>query len=112
MIEILYDSNCYNEALKAINTSRAFTIRVPGWKARVLKKALPLYIKYFYEREHRGEKKKRSEMLRFAPYGMLTPSFWGVVNSAVMAGMIMHYADSNGSVLVHFTFANSANQKS
>jgi hypothetical protein len=48
-------------------------------------------MKYFYEKEKHNKRKKKKEILQFAPFGMLTPSFWGIINKAVINNMEFDY---------------------
>jgi hypothetical protein len=64
------DNNCLDDAFKAIRSNESFAIVFTGWQSKVLNKSIPLYMKYFYE---------------------LTPSFWGIINKAVINNMEFDY---------------------
>ncbi|MEW6584403.1 MAG: hypothetical protein AB1442_02200 [Nitrospirota bacterium] len=104
MVKIYYDDkNILKTAFAAIDADQALSIIVTGWSARILRRTLPMYIKYFYDRELRNEKKKKAEILRFVPLGIFTPTFWGIVNKATMRLMFIKFEEKNHSLVVQFT---------
>ena len=52
----------YKDAMKdgyqAIEEGQPFSLIITGWRVRILKKSLPMYRRYIYERDVRNEKKK------------------------------------------------------
>lgn len=102
-MELHYDNkNILSDALKAIDENKSFYIVVNGWRKSIIKKTMPMYIKYFYNRHKRNEKTKKIEILKFAPCGILTPTLWGIINHAMLAGIKIEYQDIDNILTVSF----------
>lgn len=97
------DKNILNDAWAAVDRGDPFSICISGWKAMLLKKSIPMYLEYFYEKELRNEKKNRLEILKFGPFGILTPVFWSIVNHAILGEMKLEHYDRDKSLIVSFS---------
>lgn len=96
------DKNILDNAWTTIDNKKSFIIKVTGWRVRILKKSMAMYMKYFYEKECHNEKKKISEILKFAPFGMFTPTLWGIINHALLAGMAIEYYEKGDTLSISF----------
>jgi hypothetical protein len=101
MLRLNYsDENLLNHAFKAIDSNESFSILVTGWQVRILKKSIPMYIEYFYKKDVRNEKKKKTEILKFAPFGILTSTLWGIINKAILNEMTINYNEENDTLII------------
>lgn len=97
------DPNMLKESFALTARREPFFIVASGWRVGVLRKALPLYEKHFMSEQKADIVGKLFAMPRFFLYGILSPTIWGIINSATLHGMAFRYKDEGGVLLLLFT---------
>lgn len=104
MKELRYsDPDLLKKSLALAEDREPFLIVVSGWRVRALRTSLPLYKKYFMHSQKRDALGRVLAIPKLFAYGILSPTLWGIINSASLHGMNLHDKEEGCSLILLFS---------
>ena len=90
------------KASNAINNGESIQVVVEGWRAKVLERSFPLFLKYFFLDERDKKKLKFYQMIKFWILMPINGAFWGFAFSALNMKTKVDYYKEGEKLMVLF----------